>query len=73
MRCGVARHSGSVCLGYDPSVVSTRDGDDQRRRLAAIAVEAGLGLVASTVEHRGESRHISASLFDEHGRELGQV
>ncbi len=56
--------------GYDPAAVSDWDGDEQRRRLAAIAVESGIGLVASTVEHRGESRYISASLFDEAGREL---
>ncbi|WP_395405803.1 nitrilase-related carbon-nitrogen hydrolase (plasmid) [Arthrobacter sp. UC242_113] len=56
--------------GYDPPSVSARDGDDHRRRLAGIAVESGIGLVASTVEHRGESRHICASLFDEVGIEL---
>lgn len=56
--------------GYDPALVSARDGKDHRRRLAAIAAKFGIGLVASTVEHRGDSRHICASLFNEEGREL---
>lgn len=56
--------------GYDPPAVSARDGDVQRRRLAAIAAEYGIGLVASTVEHRGKSRHICASLYNAEGREL---
>ena len=57
--------------GYAPTLVHGTDGTSQRGRLAAIAAESGLGLVASTVEHDDGDRHyISASLFTPDGTEL---
>lgn len=58
--------------GYDPAGVSTFNGEDHRRSLAAIAAEQRIGLVASTVEHQGESRYICASLFGSDGREISR-
>lgn len=56
--------------GYDPARVSDQDGGEQRRILACIAAEQRIGLVTSTVEHRGKARHICASLFNDEGREV---
>ena len=65
--------------GYDPARVAAADGAAHRAGLGAIAAEHGICLVASTVEHADsvpgtgpgpEGRYISASLFDETGREL---
>ena len=56
--------------GYAPAQVRGSDGPAIRAELARIAVEEGLGVVASTVEDDGGTGYISASLFDESGREL---
>lgn len=56
--------------GYAPSLVHSTDGTGQRKRLADIAVSAGLAIVGSTVEHDGGRRYISASFFDSDGAEL---
>lgn len=56
--------------GYAPSLVHSTDGTGQRKQLADIAVSAGLAIVASTVEHDGGRRYISASFFGPDGAEL---
>lgn len=56
--------------GYDPAAVADDDGARHRERLAALARSTGVALVASTVDHEGGERFISASLFDRTGREL---
>ncbi|MHC6220909.1 nitrilase-related carbon-nitrogen hydrolase [Arthrobacter sp. MMS24-S77] len=56
--------------GYAPTLVHGTDGAAQREQLAAIAVEHGIAVVASTVEHDDGGHYISASLFDPDGREL---
>lgn len=56
--------------GYAPSLVHGADGAAQREHLAAIAVEHGIALVASTVEHEDGRHYISASLFGPDGVEL---
>ena len=57
---------------YDPANVANDPGATHREALAAIAVESGLHLVASTVEAEGEHRHISASLFTPEGTEIAR-
>lgn len=56
--------------GYAPTLVHGTDGAAQRQQLAAIAVEHGIALVASTVEHEEGRQYISASLFGPDGAEL---
>ena len=56
--------------GYAPAKVRNSDGASIRAELARIAVEEGIGVVGSTVEDDGGTGYISASLFDESGREL---
>jgi len=56
--------------GYAPTLVHGTDGAAQRAQLSAIAVEHGMGLVASTVEHDQGKHYISASFFSETGTEL---
>lgn len=56
--------------GYAPTLVHGTDGAAQREQLAAIAVEHGIALVASTVEHEDGRHYISASLFGTDGTEL---
>jgi predicted amidohydrolase len=48
------------------------DGSAQRKQLAAIAHQHGIGLVASTVEHENGAHYISASLFTPAGTELAR-
>lgn len=56
--------------GYAPTLVHGTDGGAQREQLAAIAVEHGIAVVASTVEHEDGRHYISASLFGPDGTEL---
>ncbi|WAH97091.1 nitrilase-related carbon-nitrogen hydrolase [Arthrobacter sp. MMS18-M83] len=58
--------------GYAPTAVHGTDGTAQREQLAAIAVEHGIALAASTVEHEDGRRYISASLFGPDGTELAR-
>lgn len=55
---------------YNPPAVRDRDGAEHREQIAAMADEYGIGIVASTVEHAGTDRHISASLFGVDGTEI---
>ncbi|WP_404290996.1 nitrilase-related carbon-nitrogen hydrolase [Glutamicibacter arilaitensis] len=55
---------------YRPAQIANDPGQDQRKMLAEIAAEAGVHLVASTVEAEGEDRYISASLFSDTGEEI---
>lgn len=57
---------------YRPAVIANDPGETHREALAAIAVESGLHLVASTVEADGEHRYISASLFTPAGEEIAR-
>jgi len=56
--------------GYDPMNVHHDDGEQHRDWVSGIAASAGIGIVASTVEHAGHASHISASIFDPTGQEL---
>lgn len=56
--------------GYAPTLVHGTDGAAHREQLAAIAVEHGIALVASTVEHEEDRHYITASLFGPDGTEL---
>ncbi|MFJ5956500.1 nitrilase-related carbon-nitrogen hydrolase [Paenarthrobacter sp. NPDC092416] len=58
--------------GYAPTLIHGTDGAAHRAQLAAIAVEHGIGLVASTVEHDNDKHYISASLFDTDGTEVAR-
>lgn len=49
--------------GYDPAQVHGTDGAEIRKQAAELAVEAGISLVISTVEHVRRERYISAHLF----------
>lgn len=57
---------------YDPAHIANDPGEVHREALAAIAVESGLHLVASTVEAEREHRFISASLFSPTGEEIAR-
>lgn len=75
---GEARRRGADLLvtpelfssGYAPTLVHGIDGLAQRKQLGAVALQHGIGLVASTVEHESGSHYISASLFTPAGAEL---
>ncbi|BCW05988.1 nitrilase-related carbon-nitrogen hydrolase [Arthrobacter sp. NtRootA1] len=56
--------------GYDPLRVHLEDGANQRDWIARAAAAAGIGIVASTVDHDEAGRYICASLFDRTGQEL---
>jgi predicted amidohydrolase len=59
--------------GYDPATAWTHDAEQIRGHLARVARRAGVGLVASTVDHAGDRSHISASFFDPDDGEIGRV
>ncbi|MCY1159866.1 MAG: carbon-nitrogen family hydrolase, partial [Citricoccus sp.] len=59
--------------GYDPATAWTQDAEQIRDQLARLARQAGVGLVASTVDTAGGSFHISASFFDPDDGEISRV
>ncbi|WP_157182548.1 nitrilase-related carbon-nitrogen hydrolase [Sciscionella marina] len=65
--CGVLVTPELFLPGYAPQLVAGRDGAGQRTAAAGLAVEFGLYLVVSTVEHDGSNRYISAHLFAPNG------
>lgn len=63
--------------GYDPRAAWTHDGNAIRDEISVAARDAGVAVVASTVEERsdaaGQRRHIAASFFDEAGDEIARI
>lgn len=59
--------------GYAPDRAWRHDGRMIRDRLAALAAEHGIGIVASSVDSVGEAHHIAASFFSAAGEELSRV
>ncbi|WP_460464474.1 nitrilase-related carbon-nitrogen hydrolase, partial [Arthrobacter pigmenti] len=56
--------------GYAPSQAAASDGGAIRERLAETARQRHIAVVASSVDHDGEEKYISASFFDAEGTEL---
>jgi predicted amidohydrolase len=55
---------------YDPRSVADDDGNALRTAVATVAERSRIWLVASTVEHEGLRRFISASIFAPNGQEI---
>ncbi|WP_347754766.1 nitrilase-related carbon-nitrogen hydrolase [Agrococcus sp. ProA11] len=59
--------------GYAPDRAWQHDGAAIRESLSALALEHGIGLVASSIDSVGDAHHIAASFFSSEGEELTRV